>query len=198
MRVFWWTIYLSIYRFWVVNLIFNSADQKTFSPYLICIDYKGGIQMLWLFKNLHFVSWAQKQKFCGVTVIFITMILFFRHFLFVFCSKFPKDSSHFTESNTASDRWRKIRNWLYYKSQASLRLTRGGGYSPTWAILVCAALKGRGFAPFWSVNGYRLCLFWPGIGYGFQGELRECMNEFIVSIPNGKKRKKNVRIPNGF
>ena len=144
--------------------------------------------MLWLFKNLHFVSWAQKQKFCGVTVIFITMILFFRHFLFVFCSKFPKDSSHFTESNTASDGWRKIRNWLYYKSQASLRLTRGG-YSPTWAILVCAAPKGRGFAPFWSVNGYRLCLFWPGIGYGFQGELRECMNEFIVSIPNEKKKK---------
>ena len=26
----------------------------------------------------------------------------------------------------------------------------GGGHSLTWAILVCAALKGRVFQPFWS------------------------------------------------
>lgn len=136
--------------------------------------------MLWLFKNLHFVSWAQKQKFCGVTVIFITMILFFRHFLFVFCSKFPKDSSHFTESNTASDGWRKIRNWLYYKSQASLRLTRGG-YSPTWAILVCAAPKGRVFVPFWSENGYRFCPFWAvesGMVYKGITVVYQCVRSF--------------------
>ena len=29
--------------------------------------------------------------------------------------------------------------------------------------------KGDGFAPFWSENWYRLCPFWSGIGYGFQG-----------------------------
>ena len=28
---------------------------------------------------------------------------------------------------------------------------------------------GRVFAPFWSENGYRLCLFWPEFGYGFRG-----------------------------
>ena len=28
-------------------------------------------------------------------------------------------------------------------------------------------VQGRVFAPFWSENGYTLCLFWSGIGYGF-------------------------------
>ena len=46
---------------------------------------------------------------------------------------------------------------------------------------ICA--NGQGFGPFWSENGYRLCPFWSGMGYGFR-ELRECMNVFIVSIPN--------------
>ena len=25
------------------------------------------------------------------------------------------------------------------------------------------------FVPFWSQNGYRLCLFWSEFGYGFRG-----------------------------
>ena len=33
---------------------------------------------------------------------------------------------------------------------------------------MCTAPKGKVFAPFWSVNGYRLCPFWSGIGYGFR------------------------------
>ena len=32
----------------------------------------------------------------------------------------------------------------------------------------------------------------------FSRELRECMNVFIVSIPNGWERKRNMRIRNGF
>jgi len=32
---------------------------------------------------------------------------------------------------------------------------------------VCAAPKGRVFAPFWSENGYGRSSFWSGIGYGF-------------------------------
>ena len=32
--------------------------------------------------------------------------------------------------------------------------------------------KGDGFAPFWSENWYRLCPFWSGISYGFQGNYR--------------------------
>ena len=28
---------------------------------------------------------------------------------------------------------------------------------------ICVALKGRGFAPFWSENGYRFCPFWSGL-----------------------------------
>ena len=53
---------------------------------------------------------------------------------------------------------------------------RGGGG-------VCAAPKGRLFAPFWSEHGYRLARFWSGIGYGFRGNT-EVMNAFIVLIPN--------------
>ena len=41
-----------------------------------------------------------------------------------------------------------------------------GVYSLIKAIYVCAAPKGRGFAPFLSENGYRLGPFWSGIGYG--------------------------------
>ena len=33
------------------------------------------------------------------------------------------------------------------------------GYSPIKSKQVCAAPKGRLFAPFWSENGYRLCSF---------------------------------------
>ena len=45
--------------------------------------------------------------------------------------------------------------------------------------------KGDGFAPFWSENWYRLCLFWSGIGYGFQGNYRSgwthCSFQFQMS-----------------
>ena len=39
-------------------------------------------------------------------------------------------------------------------------------------LKVCAALaspSGRAFASLWSENGYTLCPFWSGIGYGFRG-----------------------------
>ena len=39
-------------------------------------------------------------------------------------------------------------------------------------------LKGKAFAPFRSENGYRLCPFWSGIGYGFRrnyGSVWTCM-----------------------
>ena len=45
---------------------------------------------------------------------------------------------------------------------------------------------------------YRLFSFWPGIGYGFQGNYWECMNVFIVSIQNEQGRKRNKQIGNGF
>ena len=47
-----------------------------------------------------------------------------------------------------------------------------GVYSLIKAIYVCAAPKGRGFAPFLSENGYRLCPFWSGIGYSNRGNHR--------------------------
>ena len=59
-------------------------------------------------------------------------------------------------------------------------------------------LLGRVLGPFWSENGYRLCSFWPGIRYGFQGNYPECMNAFIVSIQNEQGRKRNKQIGNGF
>ena len=59
-------------------------------------------------------------------------------------------------------------------------------------------LLGRVLVPFWSENGFRLCSFWPGIRYGFQGNYPECMNVFIVSIQNEQGRKRNKQIGNGF
>ena len=52
-------------------------------------------------------------------------------------------------------------------STCDLPLAGGGGYSLIRAIQVCAAPSGRVFAPVWSENGYTLCPFWSGIGYGF-------------------------------
>ena len=65
------------------------------------------------------------------------------------------------------------------------------------AMLVCAAPKGRVFAPLGPENGYRLC---PGVWnrVGFSKELRERMNVFIVSIPNEQERNRNVPIRNAF
>ena len=47
----------------------------------------------------------------------------------------------------------------------------------------CAAPKSRVFAQFWSENRYRLCPFGLELGMVFEGTT-ECMNVFIVSIPN--------------
>ena len=38
------------------------------------------------------------------------------------------------------------------------------------------------FAPFRTKNGYRLCLFWSGIGCGFRENKRECMKVFVALI----------------
>ena len=43
------------------------------------------------------------------------------------------------------------------------------GHSLIEAIYICAAPKGRVFAPFWSESGYRLCPFGSEIGYGSGG-----------------------------
>ena len=52
------------------------------------------------------------------------------------------------------------------------------------AITVCAAPKGRVFAPFWSEKRAKTLpiLVWNRVL--FSRELPECMNIFIVSIPN--------------
>ena len=42
----------------------------------------------------------------------------------------------------------------------------GGGYTLKVSH-ICA--NGQGFGPFRSENGYRLCPFWSGMGYGFRG-----------------------------
>ena len=61
-----------------------------------------------------------------------------------------------------------------FMEEKPIYLPRGGGggslpYISHIGMSVCAASKGRVFAPFPSENGYTFCLFWSGIGYGFQG-----------------------------
>ena len=83
-------------------------------------------------------------------------------------------------------------NFQYYKENGQTtakviiyRWGRGGGYFLIFALEVCAAPKGLVFAPSGSENGYRLCLVWSGLNSGmvFEG-IRECLNVFVVSIPN--------------
>ena len=49
------------------------------------------------------------------------------------------------------------------------------------------------FAPFWSENGYGLCLFWPEFVYSFRGNTRVHLNVFVISIPNEQESKNNMR-----
>ena len=60
-----------------------------------------------------------------------------------------------------------IRHWRMHEFLHVICHPRG--YSLILAIQVCAAPSGRVFAPVWSENGYTLCPFWSGIGYGFWG-----------------------------
>ena len=69
-----------------------------------------------------------------------------------------------------------------------ISLTRGGGgvlpYISHMAIGICAAPSGRVFAPFWSAKtGIHFVHFGLESGMLFEGTT-ECMNVFIVSIPN--------------
>ena len=65
----------------------------------------------------------------------------------------------------------------FYGGKAHIPTPRGGGgggrgslpYISHIGMSVCAASKGRVFAPFPSQNRYTFCLFWSGTGYGFQG-----------------------------
>ena len=66
-----------------------------------------------------------------------------------------------------------------------------GGGTPLYGMCRPAP-SGRVFALFWSENEYTLCPFWSAIRYGFLRELRDCMNVFIVSIPNKSERKNNI------
>ena len=54
--------------------------------------------------------------------------------------------------------------------------------------------KGDGFAPFWSENWYRLCLFWSGIGYGFQGNYRSGWTHCSFQFQMSKKERERFYI----
>ena len=54
------------------------------------------------------------------------------------------------------------------REQAAKPSPLPGGVLP-WISRVCAAPKGRVFAPFLSENGRRFCPFFFGIGYGLRG-----------------------------
>ena len=42
---------------------------------------------------------------------------------------------------------------------------------------------------FLNIFLFLVCPYWSGVGYDFRGnELRECMNVFMVSIPNDFKK----------
>ena len=108
-----------------------------------------------------------------------------------------------------------VSDWDFWITRGGIFRTitvgRGGegGYSLIFAFLVCAAPKGRVFAPFWSEIGYRLCLFWSEFGYGFRGNAWTCMSfqfqmnkkervicEFEVDLKKSFSWHSNPRIVN--
>ena len=66
---------------------------------------------------------------------------------------------------------------------------------PIYKPYRCAAPLGMVFAPFWSEHGYTLCPFGLVSGMVFE-RATECINVFIVSIPNEEERKRNMLIQN--
>ena len=62
---------------------------------------------------------------------------------------------------------------------------------------VCAAPKGRVFAQFWSQNGYKLCPFWSGIGYGFWENYGSVRTYFLFQFQMSTKERA-MRIRNSF
>ena len=64
------------------------------------------------------------------------------------------------------------------------------GYYLIEAVWVCAAPSGRVFEPFWSDNGYTLCRFWSGIGFGFEGTTR-VYERIYRSSSKWVRKKKN-------
>ena len=59
----------------------------------------------------------------------------------------------------------------------------GGGGIPLYKPYRWAAPSGMDFAPFWSEHGYTLYPFGLDSGMVFE-RTTECINVFIVSIPN--------------
>ena len=73
---------------------------------------------------------------------------------------------------------------LVFACGSSLLQGEGGGGNPIYKLYRKVGrpkLNCWVSAPFWSVNRYRLCLVWSTIGLG---TTRECLDVFIVSIPN--------------
>ena len=65
------------------------------------------------------------------------------------------------------------------------RLQFGPGGTPLYKLFrYVPPQRRRVFAPFWSENGYSFCPCWSGYRVWFSRDLRECINVFIVSIPN--------------
>ena len=66
----------------------------------------------------------------------------------------------------------KLKKWWGLITQIEKKSSHPGGVGLLLYIShigICATPSGRVFAPFWSENGYKLCPFWSGIRYGFQG-----------------------------
>ena len=83
-------------------------------------------------------------------------------------SLFPGSSDGGARRGAKSESQKKLR----WKTMREMEKAPGE-YSLIKAMYVCAAPKGRVFAPFWSENGYRLSLFWSERVLVFEGTTGE-------------------------
>ena len=65
----------------------------------------------------------------------------------------------------------------------------GGGDTPLYKPYRYVPLQRVVFAPFWSENWYRLCLFWSGIGYGCRGNYGSVWTYLSFQFQISKKER---------
>ena len=81
----------------------------------------------------------------------------------------------------------------FLKPPPGTSIIRGVTPLTIFTLEVYVAPKGMVFKPFWSENGYSLCLFWSELVYSFRGNIGVQLNVFFVSIPNEWERKSIMR-----
>ena len=127
-------------------------------------------------------KWRYKICICSVILVDFKSFRNYKGFSIVFPENFRCNLSFYERENFSDSRISitllnpnilvKCQKFTLQKIVGNLLDKFRKLYMNAWMnghLKVCAAPSGRAFASLWSENGYTLCPFWHGIGYGFRG-----------------------------